>query len=332
MSQERTSTNPTFGLRYKPIQDVMFRASYSTGFLPPAVNQLVPSANQTVTAAQAAAFRDPRRGGASISSAFTVEVGGSPDLRPEESISRSAGVVFTPRFVSGLRLSLDWTRIRKTDNIAQFFDNQTAINNELFVPGVVTRGPATSGGVGPITNVSLRLLNFAKQDVEAYDLGGEYTLSTERLGKFTFTTVGSRFMHNEIQTVPAAPVVENAGYSNSAKWKANAGLSWDYRNVGIAWTAQYYSSYRVGTAAAVSALLISNQGSETVPSQTYHDLFATYRFDSPSKLLSDLEVRLGVRNVFDKEPPYDAGNNRGFYSLYGDPRLSTYSLSIRKNF
>jgi outer membrane receptor protein involved in Fe transport len=46
-----------------------------------------------------------------------------------------------------------------------------------------------------------------------------------------------------------------------------------------------------------------------------------------------MEVRVGVTNVFNKEPPYDAFFSGGFYySPYGDPRLRTYNVSLRKSF
>jgi hypothetical protein len=45
-------------------------------------------------------------------------------------------------------------------------------------------------------------------------------------------------------------------------------------------------------------------------------------------------VQLTVNNVFDTEPPFDAGNNRApfFYSRYGNVRLRDYVVRVKKDF
>src|SRR3569833_1428555 len=65
-----SSTNATLGLRYVPVEDVMIRASYGTGFLPPAVNQLVPISFDFF-----GFYTDPRRGGEMLEQ-FTASFGG----------------------------------------------------------------------------------------------------------------------------------------------------------------------------------------------------------------------------------------------------------------
>ena len=48
-----------------------------------------------------------------------------------------------------------------------------------------------------------------------------------------------------------------------------------------------------------------------------------------------VELRVGVQNVFDKEPPIIAEPNfqsGASFSTYGDPRLRRYSVQLRKSF
>ena len=49
-----------------------------------------------------------------------------------------------------------------------------------------------------------------------------------------------------------------------------------------------------------------------------------------SRVFSRAEVLLGIKNVFDKEPPFDATNsgNGSLYSLLGDARLRSYYLNL----
>lgn len=71
--------------------------------------------------------------------------------------------------------------------------------------------------------------------------------------------------------------------------------------------------------------------------QTYHDVFASHRWPaSPGegwrRHLANSELRVGVRNVFNKEPPFDAGITTDYYSRYGDPRMASYEISLKKAF
>jgi len=68
-----------------------------------------------------------------------------------------------------------------------------------------------------------------------------------------------------------------------------------------------------------------------VPSQTYHDVVGKYRFGPSSSWLDGTEVQAGVKNVFNTRPPFDA-SFADFYSPYGDPRLASYYVSLKKAF
>jgi len=78
------------------------------------------------------------------------------------------------------------------------------------------------------------------------------------------------------------------------------------------------------------------QGGTTVASQTYHNVNVTYNFGARPELsyFRGLSVQLTVNNVFDTEPPFDAGNNRApfFYSRYGNVRLRDYVVRVKKDF
>ena len=334
---EDSSVNPTVGLQYRPVQAVMFRGSYSTGFLPPAANQLVSAAPQT---AGPGTLIDPLRGNSTPSNVQTTS-GGNPNLSPEDSRSWSAGVVFAPRWIPGIRLSLDYVRIDKEDEIRSLFAQQI-IDNEGILPSRIVRAPAPGGdpfGVGPIVAVDATALNLARTQVEAYDAALTYRVTTAAAGDFELSALATWQTHYKTQVLPTAAFVENVGVTSAfpLKFKANAGLMWDSRGFTIGWSANYFDSYLVADPTAASAQVVFlNQGSRRVSSQIYHDAFVSYRFpdvgQEGSQLLQGLEVQLGVQNVLDKSPPFDAGNSTHFYSPFGDPRLSSYRLSVKKRF
>jgi len=332
------SVNPTFGVRYKPLTDVMLRASYGTGFLPPNVSQLVAATPSVLSFFTG--LTDPRRGNQPVvfpgGPTVVLLSGGNPDLGPEESASWSAGLVLTPRFVPGLRLSADWTRIEKTDNVGVLGLTQSTLDAELGIPGFVTRAtdPATFAGfeVGPIIALDTRLRNIARTEVEAYDFSLDYKWASERFGEFMLSSAATHFVRNESQPTPLAPILDSAGTIAGLQWRGNATLSWTYANWTAAWTTRYFDSYRLYAAGQENPLILASQGSAGVPSQTYHDVFASFRFGSPTGLLSGTEIAVGVNNVFNTRPPVDLSNLALFYSWLGDPRLANYYVSLRKAF
>ncbi len=78
-------------------------------------------------------------------------------------------------------------------------------------------------------------------------------------------------------------------------------------------------------------MVVANQGSATVPSQIYHDVFAIYRFDSDRGVFSGTTLQVGVKNVFDREPPIVATDASG-YSGLADPRKARFYLTVGKSF
>lgn len=333
-----SSLDPTAGLRYQPLRGLMVRASFATGFIPPTVNQLVPDAPRDTVAGS---LTDPRRGnepltGRTISNQF----GGNPDLEPEEARTWAFGLVLTPVFAPGLRVSIDRTQIEKKNNIEQVI-NQTLIDNELFLPGRVTRAAPTPQndprgfGVGPIIGLDQRLVNVSKVDVEAWDIAVDYEFPTTRLGQVELSLRGTRTIHNKAQLSPASSAAERVGLlDGNLRWGANAALTWDYRDWSLGWQTQYFDKYWLRPDRQVDSF----QASATVPSQIYHDVFLRYGSENGEQggvwgaaLLKGLSVQIGVQNVMNTRPPIVASHANG-YSGIADPRRARYYISLQKNF
>ncbi len=337
------ATKATVGLKYTMTEDFTLRASLGTGFLPPTLIQLRP--NPDINAARTVI--DPRRGSISQVIVPLTLLGGDPATEPEESESTSAGLVFTPRFLPGFRLSIDYTRIEKTQEIGTLAP-QTLINLEDNFPGRIERAPLTApdqalgytGGV--ITKMNLRNLNLAGKRVEAWDVQADYTWKPEGWGEFQAFAVATWQPHLESKFYAGAPWVETVGYSTTVKFRGNGGLTWTKGAWTLGWNAQYFGSYFVYNSAAseaVRATAILNQGSATIPSQAYHDISASYRWARNPKgwqrLLAGSQLTLGVQNTFNTMPPIIAtitplGSSS--YSTIGDPRMRRYTLSLRKKF
>jgi outer membrane receptor protein involved in Fe transport len=334
-TNEVHATNPTVALQFRPVQDLALRASYGTGFLPPAVNQLV-SAQST-----GAVFVDPLRGNTQVITPLGSNTsGGNSGLKPEKSTSWSAGFIWTPRWAPAARLSVDYVHIEKEDNIAAPTAQQLVDHPDIF-PGRVVRGPKLSTDpadwAGPVIATDTRLANFARAELRAYDISLDYGFETQRFGSIAFNGIATWQTYYETQFLPDSPLVDNVGVgrNNPLKLKANGGLRWTLGAWSAGWSTRYFHSYLVADpAAASSAPVILNQGGARIPSQVYHDVFVTHRGTvNGFAWLNSMAVTAGIKNVFDTRPPFDASNaNSAYYSTFGDARLASYYISFSLGF
>jgi iron complex outermembrane receptor protein len=342
VESEFDSTNPTLGLRWMPSADLMVRASYGEGFLPPALSLFVADAPFVFAAGDIPSFygvTDPSRGGELIGQNNEVSVrgGGSLTLRPEHSETVSAGFVLTPRFVDGFRFSADWTRIDKTDNIASplSYTAQADVDFLLqFAPERVTRStdPSTLGAftVGPIVGIDVSPINVATARSEAIDFNVEQRLETP-WGQLSLQGRATHTLEVSSQLSPIAPEFDNAGRVDAPDWRANASLTLEHGGLTVSWTVNYVGDYFVNFDQSFNV----QQGSDKVDEQTYQDLFVSYQFGEMGNALANVQLVAGVRNIFDEAPPIDMNsdfNTIGNYSPWGDARGASYYVSLRKAF
>ncbi|MDB6095327.1 MAG: hypothetical protein JWM32_2889 [Verrucomicrobia bacterium] len=327
--RDLSSVNPTIGLAYKPVSDLMLRASVGTGFLPPTSAQLVPNLPNAISGSQFN-LTDQLRGNEVLGD-ITHTAGGNPDLKAERSRSMSVGTVLTPKAVPGLRISVDYTRIRKNDEIDQILglDAQSLGDLISYAPSRVTRG-APGGGysVGPITAIDATLINVAQSKVDAYDIGIEYRRTTAR-GNLTVWSNATCQPQNWQQITKSLPPIENAGKLISLRWKGNAGVAWEAGSFSASGTARYFDGYALG-----APNLIALQGSERIPSQAYFDVAGSYRWPStggPGRH-PEWNFTLGIKNIFNQRPPIDVSNTQGLYSYVGDPRGGVIYLKANVSF
>lgn len=339
VKNRRTSANPTIALRYQPLSSVTVRASFGTGFIPPNVNQLVEGTATILDSATAALLnlRDPKRGnevlGTSNGGSIRSLNGGLPDLQPETSTSWSAGVIFTPRRLLGLRLSVDWTRIEKKDKISALGIGSTFLALEDMIPGYVTRGPVPPGdpyGVGPITTLDPRTRNISAASDEELDFTAEYEWTTAD-GRFRLTGSATRLLEREDQLTPGSAIIVDLGSVNALRWSASGNLQWERGPWTVQWSTRFYDRYWLN---AATHAINASQGSATVPSQTYHDVTLRYGFPSQAnRWLRNTDLQVGVNNVFNTTPPLDVTQITAYgYSGLGDPRLANYFVSLRRRF
>lgn len=337
-------TDPSISMLWSPTDGITLRGSYTTGYLPPQLSQLVRTPTDTLLVM----VKDAARGGEPIGNQFfglgylTGFVGGNPDVKPETSKTWTAGVILKPHFLDGLRFSVDWTKIHKKDVyfspialLSPFFGG-TQTQFDAFIqqfPNRIVRGPASDGfAVGPITSIDASMVNLNSLSTQAYDFTLNYdttlfggTLSA--LGRATYVDSLIIQAFGDAPAVDYAGVITNSfaaagGGSGALRWRGSGSVQWTKDELSFGWQARYMSGYYLMEDKSV----VQTQGSAKVSSQIYHDMNITYRF--PFKMT----LRAGINNVFNKMPPVDASQFPLFYSPFGDPRLRSFYLGVSKSF
>lgn len=326
------TVNPTLGLWYRPSSAVAFRANFGTGFVPPSGDQLAPPAQQFLPPG----LRDPRRGNEPTTGAIDFHAGGNPMLRPERSRSWSAGVSLEPEAIRGLQATLDYVVIKKNDDIVSLAD-LALTNLSLFEqrhPERVTRavaGPNDRYGVGMITGIDASHINVAQAKIRAWDLNVLYHVEPD-WPVFRSVDLTTRVTYQPEFSTRATPdsVAENdvaVTADSPLRLGAVGGVMFTRGHTKFSWTTRYFGPYQVSR----NALTLLNQGARKVGHQTYHDVALAYELPLQRFQLHGIDLQASVQNVFDREPPFDAGSFN-YFSPFGDARGAVYSVGFTARF
>jgi len=302
-----STSNPKIAAAWRPGRDWLFRASYSTSFRPPSFTELF---NPQVF--NAGFFIDVERcegtGAQQDCAPFQYPVlnVGNPELRPEEGESFFAGVVWSPGFIEGLDLELDYWRFEHTERIIEL--NPQLILDARGDQGV-TRAPPSEedialGVPGRIEQLTQTFVNSDELETSGLDAIARYRWEAGSAGMFGLTlsyTYVDEYLLNEAALGSAAANVNYAGrYFNFEfgipKHRGNLNITWQSGPHGVAANVHYSGDYE-------GPFNRYEDGVDTgspwiVDSLTTLDLQYSYLFGNQST-----ELRLGCRNCTDEAPP-----------------------------
>ncbi len=320
------STNPKVAFRWQPVQSVLVRGSYSTGFRAPSLYEIHSAQTYTNTAGT---YDDPVNcpGGtplpghsraANCSQQFQVLGGGNTALQPEKSKNATFGVMIEP--LKGLSVGVDVWAIKLDHQISTLSQDDVFAdsvkyasvfhrnpNGELSVDGSQCPNPATCG------YVDLRNQNLGGIITNGIDLSANYRLHTAGYGNFTFAS-NSTYVHKyEYQNAEDDVWHKNVGvYSGNNpvfRWQSTNNLVWNKNAYSAGLTARYKSGY------------VDQDPTNHVASYTTFDTYVGWT--QPK----GLGLTVGVRNLFDKAPPLSYQDNTfqaGYDPRYTDPLGRTF--------
>ncbi|ALA87565.1 TonB-dependent receptor plug domain-containing protein [Stenotrophomonas geniculata] len=334
------TTNNKFGFRWKPIDDLMVRGNYSEGFRAPSINNLYrgdadsfetyidpcssTSGRRTgAVAAQCAAegvpigFVQPGAGSGAKQTPEPFTWQANPNLKPETSTSKTLGLVWSPSFVQGLNVTLDWWQIKIEDAITRpaiqdIMDRcyGGTAQEQAANCGLITRDPnyGSTNQRYTITNVNMPLQNLASYKVEGWDLGILYKLPETSIGQFTISLDGTYLSKWDTKSTQDAPIEGRQGryLDQDPYWRIRSNLyvDWSYGDFGVNYGIRYKSGMtepcpfdpdeEPETFAYCSD---GAKGTNHIGATTYHDI--QFRYNTPWKGT----IMVGLNNAWDKSPP-----------------------------
>jgi iron complex outermembrane receptor protein len=331
------TTNNKFGFRWKPIDDLMVRGNYSEGFRAASINDLYrgdtdsfetyadPCArannptgqvlaicqSQGVPAGLVQPNTDGDAGATQTVEPFTWQ--SNPNLKPETSTSKTLGLVWSPSFVTGLNVTLDWWQIEvedaitrpSIDDIMERCYSGTPQEQAAYC-GLITRDPnfGTVDERYTITNVNMPLQNLSSYLVEGWDLGLAYRLPETSFGQFSIAWDSTYLSKWETKATADSPVDGRQGrYLNQDPYwriRSNLYVDWSFGDFGVNYGLRYKSGMteecNLG-ATTIGYCSDPDNRENHIGATTYHDV--QFRYNTPW----NGTVMLGVNNLWNKEPP-----------------------------
>ena len=338
--QGQSASKATYklALRWNPVESLLIRGSYGTGFKAPTltniVKPLVNGGSSQFHACPITSASDPRfplcNPGSSEYGLLTGGNGatGAGALKPEESKQFTAGFRLEP--MASLSIGFDLWDVKLTNQI-QTLSEDTVFGSPKVYDSLLRSyfDPIQKQNV---LVAALTPFNLASSHYQGIDWDHTYKTATP-FGKLNVQWTGT-FMTKAEQETPESGVEKNIGRFNSYsdvtfRWisKLTASLRVNDRYT-HALTANYHSGYTdqvyTDDDSVVNVLNANGTQGSTVPFKRQVSSYTTFDWQSKVAFSKKFTLTAGIKNLFDIAPPFTirnagGGNQAGYDGRYADP-------------
>jgi outer membrane receptor protein involved in Fe transport len=339
------------GATWEPFDGLRFRGTRSRDIRAPNSSELFSRTTAQTT------VRNPFNG---VTRGYSVIFEPSPALRPEEADTLTLGAVFTPRFIPGLSLSVDYYDIKIGGAIASFPAQQIIDNCFAEVqagkPGSFCASTSLSGtGAGTeINSITVQLLNLASLRTRGVDfeLAHRFDLGSGRVTSRVYGTYVADLISDDglgiAPTFNAAGIIQtrgsvidragqvggftaglNTGATSVPHWQVNGSIGYDTDRWSTTFTGRWIDGGIVDATlvqpgdANYSPLSPISVGPMNVASRFYLNWSGSVNI--LQKGSNRAQLYAVVNNVLNTEPPFPYSVLAGFYDRIG----RSYKVGIR---
>lgn len=306
------------------------RGSVSQSFRAPNLPQFYsPGSTVSNTRTDYAACRINTPTATTCASSSTLEVrSGNDQLKPEEADNASVGFVYQPAFIpreyGKLVVTADFWSIREK-NVIGILGAQNQINYDLLLrqsggsnPNVVRDAPVGTNTVGAISYVNDTYSNLQPRMVQGFDFSVDYDLNDTPLGDFGLSvnvaklskydqspstieaTLAKAIADGQLAGLTVASAGNQIKMDGFPEFRGTANLTWRLNG----WGAGVFVSH-VGEVYDTGPAQVAGEYFP-VKAWTTVSLYGQYAFKDGR--FDGSTIRLGVRNVADKDPPIVSSN------------------------
>ena len=347
------ANNPKVGVRWLPIDDsFVVRATYADGFIAPSIISLFgpPGGNSpsfSIQAGNGSAGSGGGLGGAPIQIQGSSVDLSDPSLPASKSKSWTAGIVYSPKELKGLTVSVDYYHI-KQDKVGGLDYNSIVADLNAKGSGSIYAQDLRHLGTGyvfadgskltttapnQLTSTNFGVLSVANnpsgdQWTDGVDLGVDYRFSTGSYGRFAVGVNANFLMNYQFRATPHDPYLQ---YKDTFTDSVNGlggqnGLLPKYvlkpyisHTIGSLATSLFFDYIPAVTApGSLFGTTDTTGNSDTInglatkiPSYFAVDLAVSYTLPKfGHDWMRNLTLTVGAHNLLDKKPPYvPAGGN-----------------------
>ena len=343
------------GATWQPIDDIRFRVTRSRDIRAPNLNDLFQAGTANSDSVSNPGFPNgesppfvaagqPAQAGYSYSGFAT----GNPDLVAEEADQWNVGVVFTPTFLPGFNLSVDYFDIDLGKGISTFSAQQIVnlcyLGNDDFCDAITIDAARTQNPAQPYLIIRSQPFNAASQKVRGVDIDMSYRLPLDRIfdsseGSFTIRGTATRYIENLFDSgVPGSVVLDsvgvNGGQTTTPTWIYRVSAAYDTEDFSITAVGRGISDGKYvangiecQTNCPVSTTQFPTYESNRVSGLFYTDLNLTHKFRAgPS---TEGQFFLNITNLFNAEPLQLPETGLAANSTYSDLLGRQYRVGVR---
>jgi iron complex outermembrane receptor protein len=349
-------TNAMYGLKWKPIDDLMFRFSMGESFRAPSAVDLYGGGGESfpqvtdpcrsnvagtawnsaanAAACTAAGLSGPNGFGVLQSNPqIRTLVGGDANLKPEYGDTMTYGFVYSPSWVEGLDLTVDYWEV-------DLFDLQTTLSagnvmarcvgTSGFTPDATFCANVVRDAAGSVTQVRTARTNLARYRASGIDLGAVYRWDAGDWGNFRFALDTSWLENgqsfNSTLNVWNPSEVGTYTGSPSFEYRNVATIDWSKGDYSVRWTTRTMTNIYEG------CFLYCNDYDDSGKNNS--GFYAVHDLNLAWKAPWDATIAVGARNLFGKEPPIFTNNTfaHSFDAAYDLPGGAYWYMSYRQDF